>query len=216
MIPTLDRPTTHERLLRLLPLAGVCYGVLLVAGDLTIDRFPEGNSRPAELVAWYAAHHGHLAAGGLLLGLSAISLCLFVAGIAARAWGAPAVAALLAVCGSAAAVSELQSASGYVFLARISAETNLDPTALQALHQQSSEGGFMGATIAFLVAVLVAAVAIRTIPVWLGVAGAVIAVGLLTPAFFLASLVFALWCVVTGIMLATRTMAPLVVSASLA
>ena len=66
-----------NRLARLVPLAGVVFAVLTLAGYLTIGPFPDSDASVSELTSFYAAHHGQVAAGGQLLGLAAIFLALF-------------------------------------------------------------------------------------------------------------------------------------------
>jgi hypothetical protein len=61
------------RLARLVPLAGVGFAVLTIAGYLTIGPFPDTDASVSELTSFYAAHHGQVAAGGQLLGLAARS-----------------------------------------------------------------------------------------------------------------------------------------------
>ena len=77
-----------NRLVRIVPLAGVVYLVLEVAGNGSIGDFPDSDTAIAKLIPFYASHHAGIARGGFLLHYAALALALFLVGICARAWQA--------------------------------------------------------------------------------------------------------------------------------
>jgi hypothetical protein len=75
----MDRTTTDQRLTgiaRVLPLAGIGFAGLTIAGDLVIGPFPDGASPTSVLSASYRAHHSQVALGGVLYGWAAAFFAL--------------------------------------------------------------------------------------------------------------------------------------------
>ncbi len=58
------RQRRSSTLARLVPLAGVVYCALTLAGDLTIGEFPDASTPPAELSRYYATHGESVRLGG--------------------------------------------------------------------------------------------------------------------------------------------------------
>jgi hypothetical protein len=195
---------THDKLLRILPLAGVAYAALQIAGDLTIGPFPDGDSSTSALTRYYADHHSQVALGGTLMSWSVIFLGLFAAALACRARSAPLAAAVIAVGGGAALAHEEFSASTYSLLGSISTNSTLDPAALQAWHITGSEFGIAMGQVVLLLGVAVAAFSGRALPAWAGWTALVLAVLHLTPFGFLGSMLFLLWSAAAGVHLAVR------------
>jgi hypothetical protein len=196
-----------NRLARLVPLAGVVFAVLTLAGYLTIGPFPDSDASVSELTSFYAAHHGQVAAGGQLLGLAAIFLALFGIAVWARIRSTdlhPVVAGTALVGTAMAAVSWLDGAGTYSILGRIGHQPWLSPAALQAVQVGGTVGGIDGGTVLFLLAVAAAGIAGRAFPRWLALPALALAILYLTPFGWYASLLVLLWAAVTGIVMAVR------------
>jgi hypothetical protein len=196
-----------NRLARLVPLAGVVFAVLTMAGYLTIGPFPDSDASISELTGFYAAHHGQVAAGGQLLGLAAIFFALFGTAVWARIRASdlhPVLAGTALVATAMAAVSSVDGAGGYSILGEIGHQPWLAPAALQAAHVDATVGGISGGTVLFLLAVATAGIPGHVFPRWLAVPALVLAIVYLTPFGFYASLLFLPWAAVTGIVMAVR------------
>jgi hypothetical protein len=196
-----------NRLARLVPLAGVVFAVLTMAGYLTIGPFPDSDASIPELRRFYAATHGHVATGGLLLGLAAIFLALFGTAVWARIRSTdlhPMVAGTALVGTAMAAAGSVEGAGAYSVLGEIGHQPWLSPAALQATHVHATVGGIDGGTVLFLLAVATAGIAGRAFPRWLAVPALALAILYLTPFGFFASLFVLLWAAVTGIVMAVR------------
>jgi hypothetical protein len=196
-----------NRLARLVPLAGVVFAVLTMAGYLTIGPFPDSEASISELTNFYAAHHGQVAAGGQLLGLAAVFFALFGTAVWARIRASdlhPVLAGTALVATAMAAVSSVEGAGGYSVLGKIGHQPWLAPAALQAVHVNSTVGGIDGGTVLFLLAVATAGIAGHVFPRWLAVPALVLAIVYFTPFGFYASLLFLPWAAVTGIVMVVR------------
>lgn len=195
---------THDNLHRYLPLAGVAYGGLQIAGDLTIGPFPDGHSSTSKIARFYADHHSQVALGGTLMAWSVIFLGLFAAALVWRARGAPVAAVVIAVGAGAAVAHEEFSASTYSLLGSISTWSNVDPAALQAWHITGSEFGIAIGQVVLLLGVAAAGLSSRAVPSWVGWSALVLAVLHETPFGFLGSMLFLLWAAVVGIVFTIR------------
>ena len=196
-----------NRLARLVPLAGVVFAVLTIAGYLTIGPFPDSDASISELTSFYAAHHGQVAAGGQLLGLAAIFLALFGTTVWARIRSSdvhPVVAGTALVATAMTAVSSVYGAGAYSILGEIGHQPWLSPAALQAVHVSGTVGGIDGGTVLFLLAVATAGIAGRVFPRWLVWPALALAIVYFTPFGFYASLLFLPWASVTAIVMAVR------------
>jgi MFS family permease len=199
------RRTTDDTVVRWLPLAGAGFGIMQIAGNLVIDKFPDENTSPAALVRYYADHHSQVQRGGTILALSGVFLGLFVAGLVVRCRHHFGTAAVIAVGGAAMLAAEVASGSIYALLGTIGAEKGIDPTALQAWHIAGAEFGIGVATSAFLIGVAVAGIIAGAVPSWIGWSALVLAIGILVPPIgFLASMLALLWAVAAGVALAVR------------
>jgi hypothetical protein len=196
-----------NRLARLVPLAGVAFAVLTMAGYLTIGPYPDSDASIPELTSFYAAHHSQVAAGGQLLGLAAIFFALFGTAAWARIRASdlhPIVAGTALVATAMAAVSWVDGAGTYSVLGEIGHQPWLAPAALQALQVSGTVGGIDGGTVLFLLAVATAGIAGHVFPRWLAWPALVLAIVYFTPFGFYGSLLFLLWAAVTGIVMAVR------------
>lgn len=194
------------RMPRWLPLAGVAAFVLSFVGDGLIGDFPEGDTSPAALARWYAAHHAGVAHGGFVTGIAAIFAALFAAALIIRCRTTPVAAAIIAVGGAAQLAHDEWSAAAYSLMGHLSTQHGVTPAALQAWHIAGSEFGMGAAMIVLLLGVAVAAVRGRAIPTWLGLSGLVLGLGQLAPNpwGFWALLLIMVWYAVAGITLTVR------------
>lgn len=195
------------RLTRLMPLAGVAFAVLAMAGNLTIDNFPDTSTPLSKLTTYYAGHHTQVGRGGALLGYSVIFFALF--GIALwlrvqRSAAAPVIAAGVALGTAMVAVNMLTSANTYSTLGQIGGKSATSPQALQAWHIAGSSGGIGADSILLLLAIAAAGIFAHALPRWLAWTALVLAVMQLTPLGFFAYLLFYAWAVAAGITLAVR------------
>jgi len=206
---TAERVRTLASFGRLAALAGIAFVILDFAADLVIGPFPDSNSSTSTLVSFYAAHHAHVAAGGMFYSLAAIPLVFFGAALWARIRGAalhPTVAAVALVGTAIAAVSQLDSGGYFLTLGAVGDKSYLAPAALQSLQVGSSPIGYggNGGTVILLLAVAIAGIAARVFPRILAWTALMFAILLLTPVFFLASLLLNVWIVGASVVLVLR------------
>lgn len=200
----------NERsLARLAPLAGAAYAVATVAGDLVVGQFPDSDASTTKLHAYYAAHHAHVAAGGMIFAWSTLLLAIFGCALWSRARDARAhavVTGAVLVATAVAVVEAAQEASGFLVLGDVSTKSAVAPAALQAVHIAGSAGALGAGVALLLVAVSVAGI----VPRWLAWPAIVLGLLQLTPVGFFASLLFLLWATVAGVVLTLRPRAALV------
>jgi hypothetical protein len=193
---------------RWLPLAGLGYGVLTLAGDLVIGDFPDEKTSAGTLVHYYGAHHASVARGGQLMILATVFLGLFVAGLAVRSRRNPSATAIIVVGGAAMMAAEIASGSTYLLLGQVSTDAHLSPEALQAWHVAGAAFGSSVATAVLLGGAALSGFAARAMPRWLAATALVIAVGLMVPNVgFLFSMLSLPWAAVAGIVMAARRLA---------
>jgi hypothetical protein len=197
-------------LARLVPLAGVLFAVLTVAGYFAIGPFPDTDASISTLTSFYAANHGRVATGGLLLGLAATFLALFGVAVWARIRATdlhPVVAGAALVGTAMTAASGLDSAGAYSILGDIGDQQGLSPAALQAWHISGAAGVIDGGSVILLLAAATAGIAGRAFPGWLAwpaLALAILQLIPVSPYGFYASLLVLLWAAVAGIVMAMR------------
>lgn len=200
-----------NRLVRIVPLAGVAYLVLEVAGNGSIGNFPDSDTSTAKLIPFYASHHANIARGGFLLHYAALALALFLVGVWARArqLGVHALISGALLVGAAVTVAAAFAEAGvYSTLGFIGAhESLITPTALQAWHINGAGGGATtgdGGLMIVLLAISAAAITSGALPRWLGWSALPLGLVQLTPLGFFAGLVFWLWAGIAGIYMAAR------------
>lgn len=196
-----------DRLVRLLPLSGVVFAVLSMAGNLTIDKFPEPGTPMSKLSTYYADHHAQLGRGGMLLGYSVVFAALF--GVAlwsrARKLQAPAVIIGALLVGTAmVGATMITGANAFLALGQVGGKSAVTPQALQALHINASVGGFGADSVVLMLAVAAGGILARVFPRWLAWTALALAVLTFTPLAFFGYLLFHLWAVVAGIALCLR------------
>jgi hypothetical protein len=206
---TEDRDRRLAALTRIVPLAGVAYAVLTLAGDLTIGEFPDSDISLSGLSSYFAAHSGQVRTGGELMTWGGLALGLFGIAVWARvreAAGPPMVAGLLLVGTAVAVVSELTGAGSYVTLGNIGADPHVTPQALQAWHVGSQFGGGGGTLL--MLGLFAAGIFSRAIPQWLAWSALVLGIAEVTRFGFFASMLVLLWTAAAGIVLTARRHKP--------
>lgn len=190
---------------RWLPLAGVAFAVLQIIGDLTIGEFPDESTSLGKLTDFYAAHHAQVGLGGRFLEMSAAFLALFGAALCVRVWRTSPVAATIIGIGAAMdAFAEANAGATYHFLGDLGVTKNLSPQALQAWHAAGASLGVTAGVIVLTVGIALAAVTTPAVPHWIGWSGLGLALAQFTPVGFFASMLFLLWAMVAGLVLAAR------------
>jgi hypothetical protein len=209
-----DQTATRERgsgsLARFLPLAGLCFAVLTIAGDLTIGEFPDPESSLADLSTYYAAHADSVRTGGQLMILGALFLGIFGLAVWNRvriAAASPLVAGLVLIGTAIAVTSSLGGGGHYVLLGNIGADSTVTPEALQAWHVGSEYGG--GGGFLLILGLFAAGVVSRAIPGWLAWSALVLGIATLTPFSFYTDQLFLLWAAVAGVVLSLRSAKPI-------
>lgn len=192
---------------RWLPLTGVAFAVVAMAGNLAIGDFPDTDTSVSKLTTYYAGHHADVGRGGTLLGYSVVFFALFGIALWARvrrSAAAPAIAGGVLLGVALVAVDMITSSNTYYTLGQIGGKSTTSPQALQAWHITGSVGGVGADSIVFLLAIAAAGILARALPRWLAWSALVLAVMHFTPLGFLAFLLFYVWAVATGIALTVR------------
>lgn len=203
----------NTRLVRLAPLAGIVFAVLTVAGNGSIGKFPDGDTPIAKLIPFYAAHHGGIARGGLLLHWAALFFAFFAAAVwvRIRSTGLHPLISGAAMLGAAVAVAgQLAGAGDYSTLGFIGSKHTVAPAALQAGHINGAGGGLVsgdGGLAILLLAVAAAGIAGRALPRWLAWSALPLGILQLTPIGYQAEIVFWVWAAVAGAYMALRPVA---------
>lgn len=202
------RRTTDDTVTRWLPLAGVGFGALQLAGDLVIGDFPDETTSPHHLVGYYATHHAQVGQGGRLMLAGCVFLALFVAGVVVRCRHHFGATAVIAVGGAAMLAAEVASGSTYTLLGSIGSESGIDPVALQSWHIAGAAFGIGVATTVLLLGIALAGIVGDAVPGWIAWSALVLGIGVMTPSVgFLASMLSLLWYAVAGIALTVRARA---------
>ncbi len=200
----------NSRLIRLVPLAGVVFAVLEVAGNLSIGKFPDGDSPIAKLIANDSVHHAGIVRGGFILHWAALFLAFFAAALWARirSGGVHPLIAGAALLGAAVTVAaELAGAGVYSTLGFIGDKHTIAPATLQAVHLSGAGGGPIsgdGGLAILLLAIAAAGLAGHAFPRWLTWSALPLGLLQLTPVGFFAEVVFLLWAVAASIYMTVR------------
>jgi hypothetical protein len=157
---------------RTAPLAGILAVVLIVAGAIAAGDTPKPDAPVDELVSFYTEHDTGQVASGVLLSLGAIFFLVFSAALidaVRRAEANSRTASALCLGGGVLFAGGLALAAGLgVFIGDVARD--LDPSALQALHELSLVVVFpwtVGAC-AFLLGAGTAVLQTRVLASWLG------------------------------------------------
>jgi len=192
---------------RVVPLSGVVFAVVAMAGYLVIDEFPDSDTPVSALTGYYAAHHVQVARGGMLLAYSVIFFILFGVAVWARmrrTGGPPVLAGAVLVATAVFAADGLNSAGTYAMLGDIGADPTTTPGALQAWHIFGAIGHPTVDILTLLLAVAAAGIFARAFPRWLAWSALVLVALSFTPFSFYGFLLFHLWVLLAGIALAVR------------
>jgi hypothetical protein len=199
----------NTKLVRFLPLAGVAFAVLSIAGNGSIGDFPDSDTPIAKLAPYYAAHHAGIARGGLLLHWAAFFFAFFAVAVWARVRrnASPLVAGAILVGAAVDFADQLSSAGVYSTLGFIGGKSVIAPAALQAWHVNGSGGGLTtgeGGLAVMLLALAAAGIAGRALPRSLSWTALPLGILQLTPVGFFAELLFLLWAAAAGIYMTVR------------
>lgn len=199
-----------NKLVRLVPLAGLVYLILEVAGNGSIGAFPDENTPLVKLETFYRAHHAGVERGGVILSWAAPFLALFAASLWARLRRSdlhPLIGGAVLLGAALTVAAEFASAGTYSLLGAVGGKSVITPAALQALHVQGAGGGPItgnGGLMILLLAVTAAGIATRALPRWLSWSALPLGLLQLTPLGFYAGVIFWLWAGVAGIYMALR------------
>jgi hypothetical protein len=203
-----------SRLGRFAPLGGAGFAVLTVVGYLVIGQNPDSDASTSTITAYYAAHHAHVHAAGIILGYATLLFALFGVAVWARIRREalhPVVAGAALVATAAATVSSLANASAWYVLGDVGSTHTISPGALQTLHISVSAGdlpsvagvGILLLTVAF------AGVTTRAFPRWLAWSALVLGILQLIPTpgliGFFAGLAVLPWTFAAGIVMFLRS-----------
>jgi hypothetical protein len=137
-----------SRLGRLVPLAGAGSAVLTAVAYLVIGSNPDSDASTATITAYYAVHHAHDFAGGILLTYAAVLAALFGVAVWARIRETdlhPVVAGAALAGTVIAAISDLAYAGTWSTLGNVGTMHTISPGAIQSLHLVASGGSLADA-----------------------------------------------------------------------
>jgi len=135
--------TSTSRLGRLVPLAGAGSAVLTAAAYLVIGPNPDSDASTSTVTRYYAAHHAHVFAAGIILMYAAVFFALFRVAVWSRIRATtlhPVVAGAALAATAIATVSDLAYASSWYMLGDLGTKHTISPGALQSLHIAVSAG----------------------------------------------------------------------------
>jgi len=199
-----------SRLVRLAPLTGVAFFVLVLAGVVSMGESPDFAGKPAEFTEWYTDDKGRIILGSMVFNVGIFFLLWFLGTLASTsrraegddgrvsriAYGGGVVGATLALAGMS---MNLMAAL------RVDEQKSIADDVAVVYGDLSNTLGFLAASMGF--AVLLAGVAVvnaRTpfLPTWLTWVSGIMALGLLEPYISWAfMLVLPLWVVIVSSLL---------------
>lgn len=195
---------------RLAALAGSGFAVLTAAGFFVIGPNPDSGAATSNITTFYAAHHGQLYLGGILLAYAAVLFAVFGVAIwdrARRAAQHPVAAGVALVGTAVAAAGQLATATAYFTLGDIGAKATTTVGALQALHILGSELSLATASgiALLLLAVAFPGITAGVFPRWLAWPALIIGLlQLVNPVSFTAFLLFLPWALAASIAMIIR------------
>ena len=193
----------------LVPLTGVVFVVLTVVSFVMAGEPPDADAPAAEVVDFWADKDAVSMVGALIEALAAVALIFFAATVS-RAIRRPnndaGVLSLAALAGGTVCAAGIGVDASLRFAAADLAE-DVDPIVIQTLNAMWSDF-FFPMVIGLATLILATSLAIimgrRVAPVWMAIAGFVLAVVFFTPAGFVAFLVSGLWVIVLSVLLWRR------------
>ena len=160
--------------------SGVVGVVLTLVGFIVFTKsgFPDSNDGPAKIASYFAQHRSAALTQQFLLGLSAVALAVFVAGLVMMMWRNESMrpAAVIAAISAGGGIGVFLVGGG--FMAVLAYRTPVgDPGLMRALLDGSwimlNISGFMLG--AFIAAVSYASIRTHVLPAWVGEFGMVVA-----------------------------------------
>jgi len=202
----------NQNVQRLAPLTGVLFVVLVFVSFFVQGEPPSADEGPRKVAEWYIDHEGQTIFGALLAGLGAVALLFFAATVRRamrRGEQAMGVLSMAALAGGAVAATGIATDSALRFALADQAD-DISPVAVQALHG-FWEAFFFPMVVGLgtlILALSLAALRTRLIPIWLAWIGIVLFVVFFTPAGFVAFLASALWTIAVSVLLWRQEPAP--------
>jgi hypothetical protein len=198
-----------DRLSRLAPLTGVLFAVVLIVAIFVSGETPDGNARPAKVIAYYGTHRSDIETSAIVFVFAFLFLVLFAGSLrsylrrTAAAEGLSALVLAGAVLMAAGAVTG--SAVEYGLAHHLS---RVGPQTAQTMNLLSNELFLPVIVGAFLFAVPSGLAILRgaQLPKWLGWVAIVLGIAaLIPPASFPALLAFVVWSLIVSILMYLRT-----------
>ncbi len=194
---------------RFVPLAGVAWAVLAVAGVLTGGgETPEADASPRKIISYYSSHASEIETSAVLFVLAFLFFLVFCAALRAflrrNSVNEPLATLLLA---SAVIITIPAGIGGGVELGLAQNIHHMGPEAAQAVNLVENEvfvpvlvGGFL-----FGVSGALAILRGGQLPAWLGWVAIVMAIAfVIPPAIFAALIILVLWSAVVGVLVFKR------------
>lgn len=195
---------------RLAPWTGIAFVVLVVLGAVTAGSAPSAAASGTKVIAFYSDHRSAVHTSAVLLTLAFIALLLFagVLRVFLRQRGSDGLAATLLA--GAAILTVGQAISASLSWALSDTPSALSPDAAQALNVAANDLVLVSAAGWFIFAVTAWVVVLRYggLPKWMGWVSLVIAVLVVSPAEFIAFLLFVGWIAVAAVLMIVRSPKP--------
>jgi hypothetical protein len=193
---------------RLAPLSGLVSVALIAVAFVLGGEPPDSDAPINEVVSFYTENDSDQLAAGIVLAYGALFFLLFATALRnalRRAEGGDAGASTLSFAGAIVFVVGLAIWASFGFVIGDVAD-HVEDLTLQTLHVLSFDF-FMANAIgifAFLLGSGIAVVKTDVLPKWLGWVAIVVCLLAITPLFFIAGLVMAIWTLVVSVMLSLK------------
>jgi hypothetical protein len=197
--------------LRLAPLSGIAFVVLLIIGFFVVSgNTPDIDDSGASVVTYYADHQGQEIGAAVIVAIASVFLAIFTASLRERLRSAGEgneLWATLALIGGATAVAGFLVAVGVHFALIDGGDKHISADAMVALNAIDNDN-FFSFTMPLAIMLLGAAGATLTagaLPKWLGWVAVILAILFFTPIGFLAFGLSGIWIVIVSIVMSRRT-----------
>jgi hypothetical protein len=187
----------------LVPLTGVLFLVLLIAGFAVAGEPPDADEPVQEIVDFYVDDKDSVIAGALLTGLAAVAFIFFANYLRTLFRGTSASATILV---GAAIFATGGAIDATILIATAEAAEDIEPASVQTL-QALWDNDFMPIAVGmavFLVSVAISILRTAVLPKWLGWVTLALAILAMTPAGFFAFPATGLLVLVLSIWLTVR------------
>jgi hypothetical protein len=191
----------------LLPLTGVLFVVLIVAGFLIGGETPDADAPVREVVEYWTDHEDENMIGSVIEALGAVSLLFFAATLRRTSdrWTDGSILPSVAFAGGIVAAAGI-GVDASIRFAAADVAGDVDPAVLQTF--SSAWANFFFPMVVGLASLILATSLAgwrsRSLPTWLAVIGILIFIAFFTPAGFAAFLVGAVWIIVLSVLLWRR------------